>query len=126
MADGPPTWRQGFDAVERQVSPRLESLVQSENFAIAVGLAARVQRVVEGEMARNTRRVLHRLNLPAGTDVTRILNELGQLRMQVRELSAELDDARAELAERDAETAPPPPPKIVRATPAKRRPRKAS
>ena len=43
---------------------------------------------------RSTRRVLHRLNLPAGTDVSRILNEIGQLRVQVRELSAELDEAR--------------------------------
>ena len=42
--------------------------------------------------------MLHRLNLPAGTDVSRILNEIGQLRVQVRELSAELDEARAELA----------------------------
>ena len=31
--------------------------------------------------------MLHRLNLPAGTDVSRILNELGQLKRQVRELS---------------------------------------
>ena len=44
--------------------------MQSEQFAVAVGLAARVQRAVEGEMARTTRRVLHRLNLPAGTDVS--------------------------------------------------------
>jgi hypothetical protein len=118
MADRPPTWRQGFDAVERHVSPRLEALVQSEQFAVAVGLLARVQRAVDGEMARNTRRVLHRLNLPAGTDVARILNELGQLRVQVRELSAELDEARAELAA----TKPP----VVRAAPVKRRARKAS
>ena len=59
-----------------------------------------MQRAVEGELARATRRVLHRLNLPAGTDVSRILNEIGQLRVQVRELSAELDEARAELAAR--------------------------
>jgi hypothetical protein len=126
MAEGPPTWRQGFDAVERQVTPRVESVVQSEQFAVAVGLLARVQRMVEGEMARSTRRVLHRLNLPAGTDVSRILNEIGQLRVQVRQLSTELDEARAELAERDAEPAPPPA-QITRARPAaKRRPRKAS
>ena len=93
MADQP-SWRQGFDALEQQLSPRLEALVQSEQFAVAVGLAARVQRAVEGEMSRSTRRVLHRLNLPAGTDVSRILNEIGQLRVQVRELSAELDEAR--------------------------------
>ena len=103
--------------MERQVAPRLESLVQSEQFAVAVGLAAHVQRSVEGEMARTTRRVLHRLNLPAGTDVSRILNEIGQLRVQVRHLTEELEDAKAELAER---------PRAVRSAPAKRRPRKAS
>ena len=99
MADQP-SWRQGFDALEQQLSPRLEALIQSEQFAVAVGLVARLQRAVEGEMARATRRVLHRLNLPAGTDVSRILNEIGQLRVQVRELSSELDEARAELAGR--------------------------
>jgi hypothetical protein len=101
-----PPWRQGFDAVERQLSPVLEGLVQSEQFAVAVGLAARVQRVVQDQAARSTRRVLHALNLPAGTDVTRILNELGQLTRQVRELSTQLDTAQAELEE--ARAAPKP------------------
>ena len=116
MADQP-TWRQGFDALEKQLSPRLEALVQSEQFAVAVGLLARVQRAVEGEMARATRRVLHRLNLPAGTDVSRILNEIGQLRVQVRELSSELDEARAELATRP----PAPVSSIRRKAPARKR-----
>jgi hypothetical protein len=119
MAERPPSWRQGFDAVERQISPRLEAVVQSEPFAIAVGLAARVQRAVEGAMARSTRRVLHRLNLPAGTDVSRILNEIGQLRVQVRALTDELEEARAQLAE----VAPTP---VVRPAAVKRRARKAS
>jgi hypothetical protein len=66
------------------------------------------------------------MHLAAGTVVSRILNEFGQLRVQVRELSAELDEARAELAEREeAPTAPPA--QITRPRPAaKRRPRKAS
>ena len=100
VADRPetPPWRQGFDALERQLSPRLEALVQSEQFAVAVGLAARVQRALSRSRRRtSTRRVLHGLNLPAGTDVSRILNELGQLKRQVRELSTQLDDAQAEL-----------------------------
>ncbi|HEU4840115.1 MAG TPA: hypothetical protein VFT09_01705 [Ilumatobacteraceae bacterium] len=116
MADQP-SWRQGFDALEQQLSPRIEALVQSEQFAVVVGLAARVQRVIEGEMARSTRRVLHRLNLPAGTDVSRILNEIGQLRVQVRELSNELDEARAELATRP----PAPVSAITRKAPARKR-----
>ena len=50
--------------------------------------------------------MLHALNLPAGTDVTRILNELGQLKRQVRELSTQLDAAQAELEQ--ARAAPKP------------------
>ena len=91
-------WLHGLRLVEPGDFLRLEALVRSEQFAVAVGLVARVQRAVETEMARTTRRVLHRLNLPAGTDVTRILNELGQLRLQVRDLTAELAEARAQLA----------------------------
>ena len=121
MADQP-SWRQGFDALEQQLSPRLEALIQSEQFAVAVGLVARVQRAVEGEMARATRRVLHRLNLPAGTDVSRILNEIGQLRVQVRELSSELDEARSELASRPPASVA----TITRKAPARKRaPKKA-
>jgi hypothetical protein len=99
-----PSWRQGFDTVERQVSPVLEGLVQSESFAVAMGLAARARRAMEDQASRSTRRVLHALNLPAGTDVTRILNELGQLKRQVRDLSAQLDEAQAELQQARAST----------------------
>jgi len=95
--------------------------VQSEQFAVAVGLAARVQRALSEQAATSTRRVLHGLNLPAGTDVSRILNELGQLKRQVRELSTQLDDAQAEL-----QTARSAPAAAPRAAPRKTAPRKAA
>jgi len=88
--------------------------VQSEQFAVAVGLASRVQRALQEQATNSTRRVLHGLNLPAGTDVARILNELGQLKRQVRELSSQLDDAQAEL-----QAARPAPAAATRATPRK-------
>jgi len=101
-----PSWRQSYDALERQVAPRVEQLMRSEQLAVAVGLMARVQRGVEAESSRFTRRVLHRLNLPAGTDVSRILSEIGQLRHQVTELTTELEDTKAELAATRAPKAP--------------------
>ena len=97
----PPKWRQTFDAIEREVTPRLDTVIRSEQFAVATGLAAQVQRRVAKQAARNTRRVLHMLNLPAGTDVTRLLNEIGQLKAQVRTLSSQIE------AQIDAPTAPP-------------------
>jgi hypothetical protein len=91
-----PVLRQVFDAVERGVAPRLERLVRTEQFAVAAGLASQVQHALQRQASRSTRRMLHLLNLPAGTDVTRILNEIGQLKKQVRDLTAQLDDARAQ------------------------------
>lgn len=87
----PPKWRQTFDAIEREVTPRLDTVIRSEQFAVATGLAAQMQRRVAKQAARNTRRMLHLLNLPAGTDVTRLLNEIGQLKAQVRTLSAQIE-----------------------------------
>jgi hypothetical protein len=89
-----PRWRQGFDAIEGTVGPRLTALVNSEPFAVAVGLAARTEHVLRVRSERATRRVLHFWNLPAGSDVTRLLNEVGNLQQQVRELARQLDSAR--------------------------------
>jgi uncharacterized coiled-coil protein SlyX len=50
--------------------------------------------------------MLHSLNLPAGSDVTRILNELGQLKRQVRALTAELEAARETSAGKPAAAKP--------------------
>jgi len=89
-----PLWRQGYDVVEREIAPRLESLVRSEQMAVAVGLVAKLQRQAQRQAARQTRRMLHLFNLPAGTDVSRILTEIGQLKQQVRDLTRQLDEAK--------------------------------
>jgi hypothetical protein len=101
-----PRWRATFDAVEREVGPRLQAALRSEQFAVAVGLATQLRRGVQQQASRTSRRVLHQLNLPAGTDVSRILTEVGQLRTQVRQLQQELDEARAELTGRSSTSEP--------------------
>lgn len=87
-----PRWRQGYDAVEREVAPRLDAVVRSDQFAHAVGLLAHLQHLAREQVARSTRQALHLLNLPAASDVTRVLNELGRLEQQVRELSHRIDE----------------------------------
>jgi hypothetical protein len=89
--DEKPLWRKGFDTAERAVGPRLESLVRSDGFALAFGAAQGLQRTMQRRAERASRRVLHFWNLPAGSDVTRVLGELGQLQRQVRELSKQVE-----------------------------------
>jgi hypothetical protein len=91
MAEDRPLWRQGFDAVERAATPQLEGLMRNEGFQIALGLATQAQKAVQVRAERQMRRTLHLWNLPAGSDVTRILNELGALQREVRALSTRLD-----------------------------------
>ena len=76
--------------MEAAVGPPLEQFVRSDQFAQGLAVVARLRRDVEAVAGRTSRQVLHRLNLPAGTDVTRLLNEIGELRKQVRQLTEEL------------------------------------
>jgi hypothetical protein len=91
VSEQQPLWRRGFDAVEGVVGSRLTGLVDSEPFAIALGIATRAKRSLRQRGERTTRRLLHVCNLPAGSDVTRLLAEIGSLQQQVRELSSQLN-----------------------------------
>lgn len=87
-----PRWRQAFDTVDGIVGPRLEKVTRAEGFAEAVGLASRLRREATNRGERVTRRALHFWNLPAGSDVTRILERMAALERQVRALSKQLSD----------------------------------
>jgi hypothetical protein len=86
-----PLWRQGYDALESVIGPPLEQLVGTDEFSRALGVLADLRHDFEQRARRATRRLLHQLNLPAATDVTRLLTEIGELRKQVRQLSEQLD-----------------------------------
>ena len=81
-----PRWRQAYDAVEREATPRVEGVLHSDAFATVSGLLNQVRRKIEADLAHASRRSLHLLNLPAGSDVTRLLNEIGQLRQEISDL----------------------------------------
>jgi hypothetical protein len=95
MTDDRPLWRQAFDAGESAIAPLLEDLTCNEQVHVAVGLATQAKKAAQRRAERSMRRALHVLNLPAGSDVTRILNEIGKLQSDVRELSKRLDGMKA-------------------------------
>jgi hypothetical protein len=88
-----PIWRSAYDVVERAVGPPIDRLLRSESFAVAVGLAQTVQRDVIRRTERISRRAWHMVNLPAGSDVNRLLTQMGSVERQVRELEKRLEDA---------------------------------
>ena len=96
MASTQPMWRQVIDTADSAVGPRLEQLVKTEEFAIAVGLLVRTRNEIQRRAERQTRRLLHLLNLPAGSDITRLMRQIGELERQIQELGRRLAADREE------------------------------
>lgn len=109
----PPRWRQAFDAVERRVTPRAEEVVRTEAFTVGAALTRRAATVARGSARDLTARAWHLLNLPAGTDVSRLRAQVGALDREVRRLTLQLEAARRETERRgtpeesDADSAQP-------------------
>jgi hypothetical protein len=88
-------WRRAFNAVERNMSPRVEALVRSDEFARTTAVIARSRRLAGNRVNAIAARLWHLMNLPAGTDLQRLRMQVGALDREVRRLSLQLDrDAR--------------------------------
>ena len=86
-----PGWRRAFDAVERNVSPRVEALAHSDEFTRMTAVTARSRRLAGNAANTIAARVWHLMNLPAGTDLQRLRTQVGALDREVRRLSLQLD-----------------------------------
>jgi hypothetical protein len=90
----PPRWRQAFDTVERAVAPRAEELVRTPYFSLGVALARRAQTLAGRSVQDLTARAWHLVNLPAGSDVSRLRAQIGALDREVRRLTIQLETER--------------------------------
>ena len=104
MAKGP-AWRQAFDKAERAVTPRVEALTRTEEFAKSATVAVHASAFLRSQLTGVSARLWHLLNLPAGTDVARLRHQMGAMDRELRrlamriELAQELPDAGAEPGE---------------------------
>ena len=98
MSDLQPLGRRAFDAVEQSVGPQLEQAVKTEQFADVAAAVARLQGQLQRRTERFMRRSWHFWNLPAGSDVKRMSEQLASLERRVRDLSKQLEDAKQEQA----------------------------
>lgn len=92
MASDRPFWRRAIDSAERAVAPGLEEFVQSERFADLAAVTARLRAEARRQAERATRRAWHFWNLPAGSDVKRLSEQVASLERRLRDLSKRLED----------------------------------
>ena len=104
MADPrPPLWRQAFDAVERRVTPHAEEFVRTETFAVGAALARRAVTLTRDTARGATTRFWHLIDLPAGTDVSRLRAQVGALDREVRRLTLQLENRQPETRQLEPE-----------------------
>jgi hypothetical protein len=87
MPDARPSWRRGFDALERGAAGPLERAVGTGAFADALAIVMKTQRRVRTTAERHSRRFLHAWNLPAASDVSRLSRRIAELEREVRKLN---------------------------------------
>ncbi|MGZ4194236.1 MAG: hypothetical protein ACXVRW_17475 [Solirubrobacteraceae bacterium] len=90
MSNGP-LWLRAVHRFERALGNPVESLVHSDEYFDLVTevhrLRARTGQTLEGI----SRRLLHLLNLPAGSDVRLVRQQLARVERQLAELTEDLD-----------------------------------
>ena len=89
-----PLWRQVFDTIDGIVTPQMESFVKTERFSKDVGRLSKVLGFFESQARQNSAKMWHLLNLPAGSDVSRLRKQLGALDREVRRLTLQLEQER--------------------------------
>ena len=87
------TWKRLFDGRERTVGGRVHDVARREDFATMAALTKRTQSQFGRLTERFSRRLLHAFNLPAGSDVNRLLAQIALLEREVRDLRKEVVEA---------------------------------
>jgi hypothetical protein len=76
------------------VTPPAEQLVRTPGFAVGAALVGRARSVARGAARGLTARAWHLVNLPAGSDVSRLRSQVGALDREVRRLTVALESER--------------------------------
>jgi hypothetical protein len=90
MSSGPPLWLKAVHKLERAIGGPVEAVVRSDAYFDTVARATRARSWAVGAAEGVSRRGLHLLNLPAGTDVRRVREQLARMERRLDALTDEL------------------------------------
>lgn len=96
MATGNPLWLRLVLRAERMVGSRVEHAVHSDAYFDLVAELNRTNARLTGMVESVSKRIWHLANLPAGTDIRRVREQLARMERRLVELSKELDELAAE------------------------------
>jgi hypothetical protein len=92
MPANQPLWLKAVHRLERAIGEPVEAAVRTDTYFDAVTRLNRARRKAGGMVEGVTRRAWHTLNLPAGTDVRRMREQLARVERRVAQLSEEVSE----------------------------------
>jgi hypothetical protein len=92
MPANQPLWLRAVLRLERAIGEPIESAVRSETYFDLVSTTTRVRRRVVGTAEGVSRRCLHLVNLPAGSDIRTMRQQLARMERQLNLLSHEVSE----------------------------------
>jgi hypothetical protein len=96
VAKGTPLWLDVVLRAERLVGSRVEHAVHSDAYFDLVAELNRTQASLTALVEGVSKRLWHLVNLPAGTDIRRVREQLARMERRIVELSKELEAMQAE------------------------------
>lgn len=91
-ADSRPLWLKAVHRLERAVGEPVETVVRSDTYFDVVTVVNRTRRKAIDKVEGVSKRGLHMLNLPAGTDVRRMREQLARMERRLNQLSEDVED----------------------------------
>jgi hypothetical protein len=87
-----PLWLRVVHRVERAIGEPIEAAVRTDTYFDVVAHATRARSLAAGTAEGISRRCLHLVNLPAGSDVRRVREQLARMERRLAALSDEIAD----------------------------------
>ncbi|MEZ5376010.1 MAG: hypothetical protein R2733_05800 [Acidimicrobiales bacterium] len=87
-----PLWKRVFDAVERESGPALTKTLANPDVIELITIAAAVRKRAQSDLAEVARRGLHVFNLPAGTDISKVSQQVAGLEREIRQLNRRIEE----------------------------------
>ena len=92
MAAERPLWLKIVLRLERAVGEPVESVVRSDTYFNVVTEVSRVRRKAVDGVEGISKRGLHLLNIPAGTDVRKVREQLARMERRLNQLAEDVED----------------------------------
>jgi hypothetical protein len=87
-----PLWVRAVHRLERAIGEPIEAAVRTETYFDLMTKATRTTKTVKRTVAGASTRGLHLLNLPAGTDVRRLREQLARMERRLNQLSEQVEE----------------------------------